>query len=77
MQLLQASTFLASVLLFIVPFFYLTIPAAPDIAEALANTPNLDGVRSGLYRNIYIVTTGLFTISLYSSLVQHTRLNSV
>lgn len=77
MQILQASTFLASVLLFILPFFYLNIPAAPDIAEAIANTPGLDGVRSNLYRNIYIITTGLFTVSLYNTLVGHTRLNSV
>ena len=62
---LRAATLLASFGLFVVLPLYTPLGIAPAIAGALRNQAGLDASQSGLYRNVYISTAGLFVLSLY------------
>ena len=62
---LRAATLLASFGVFVVLPLYTPLGVAAGVAGALRNQADLDASQSGLYRNVYVSTAGLFVLSLY------------
>lgn len=62
---LRAATLLGAFGLFVVLPLYTPLGVAPAIAGAMRNQVDFDASQSGLYRNVYVSTAGLFVLSLY------------
>jgi hypothetical protein len=62
---LRAAALLGAFGLFVVLPLYTPLGVAPAIAGAMRNQVDIDASQSGLYRNVYVSTAGLFVLSLY------------
>lgn len=57
--------------LFVIITLYTPWDVAPAIANGLKNQPGFDAVESGLYRNVYISSSGAFITVLYGAISQY------